>query len=79
MRCLPILLATVISLGSQSASGQAVGSPAAPSIRLTYVDSRPMLNVTLRAGERTYYCHLLIDLSFPQALLLHSNAAHLLP
>lgn len=42
---------------------------------LRYVDGRPMLLVTLRAGERTYPCHLLVDLSARIPLLLHANAA----
>ncbi len=34
-----------------------------------------MLRVTLRAGEKIYFCHLLIDLSRTDPLFLHANAA----
>ena len=42
---------------------------------IRWVDSRPMLHATLRAGEKSYICHLLLDLSLRQPLLLHRNAA----
>lgn len=50
----------------------ALGADEAP---VLWVDSRPMLRVTLRAGEQVYYCHLLLDLSTQQGLYLHRNAA----
>lgn len=43
--------------------------------RLLWVDGRPMLRATLRAGDKVYYCHLLVDLSTSLTLLLHRNAA----
>lgn len=66
-------LAVVLALGPgvRELAGQA-DPPQAP---LNYADSRPMLRVTLRAGEKIYFCHLLIDLSYKLPLLLHSNAA----
>lgn len=43
--------------------------------KVRWVDGRPMLKATLRAGERVYYCHLLLDLSTARPLYLHRNAA----
>jgi hypothetical protein len=43
--------------------------------KVRWVDGRPMLRVTLRAGDNVYYCHLLIDLSTSLTLYLHRNAA----
>ncbi len=40
-----------------------------------FVDGRPMLRVTLRAGEASYPCHVLIDLTRREPLHLHDNAA----
>ena len=50
-------------------------SPAAQKAPVNWVDGRPMLRVTLRAGEKIYFCHLLIDLSRTEPLFLHANAA----
>ena len=40
-----------------------------------WVDGRPMVRVTLRAGEKVYFCHLLVDLATTLELYLHRNAA----
>lgn len=40
-----------------------------------WVDGRPMVRVTLRAGEKVYFCHLLVDLATSLELYLHRNAA----
>ncbi len=42
---------------------------------ILFVDDRPMLKATLKAGEKVYYCHLLLDLSLAEPLVLHRNAA----
>lgn len=39
-----------------------------------WVAGRPMLRATLQAGERVYFCHLLLDLSARRGLFLHENA-----
>jgi hypothetical protein len=43
--------------------------------KILWVDGRPMLRATLRAGDKVYYCHLLVDLSTSLTLYLHRNAA----
>lgn len=48
---------------------------AAQEAPLRFVDGRPVVLVTLRAGENAYPCHLLVDLSRREPLFLHSNAA----
>jgi hypothetical protein len=53
--------------------GQASGL-GADEARVRWVDGRPMLRVTLRAGDKVYYCHLLLDLSTGRSLYLHRNA-----
>jgi tetratricopeptide (TPR) repeat protein len=39
------------------------------------LDGRPLLLCTLRAGDKVYTCHLLVDLAARTPLILHSNAA----
>src|SRR5690606_15694124 len=51
---------------------QVVDADEAP---VRWVDGRPMLRATLRAGEKLYFCHLLLDLTTKDALFLHRNAA----
>ncbi|MFO1054684.1 MAG: hypothetical protein U1F36_20875 [Planctomycetota bacterium] len=50
----------------------------AQSTTLRYVDDLPVVQATLRAGENSYPCHLLIDLSRSEPLFLHANAAQAL-
>ncbi|GAB4140526.1 MAG: hypothetical protein Fur0037_07040 [Planctomycetota bacterium] len=59
---------------SQSALAQ-VASLGNDEARVLWVDGRPMLRATLRAGEKVYFCHLLLDLAAKQGLFLHANAA----
>jgi len=42
--------------------------------KVRWVEGRPMLRATLRAGDKVYYCHLLLDLSTGRGLYLHRNA-----
>lgn len=45
------------------------------STALHHVEGRPVIRVQLRAGERSYPCHLLVDLNLRTPLFLHNNAA----
>ena len=56
----------------------AVAKLPAQATQLRYVDDRPVVSVTLRAGENAYPCHLLVDLARSEALFLHGNAAQAL-
>lgn len=68
--------ALVVFAASLLTLGAAVpAQTTAPECQVEWVGSRPMVRAKLRAGDKTYLCHLLIDLAFPQALLLHRNAA----
>ena len=53
-------------------------APRAQSTTLRYVADLPVVQVTLRAGENSYPCHLLVDLARTEALFLHGNAAQAL-
>jgi tetratricopeptide (TPR) repeat protein len=44
-------------------------------VDVRWVAGRPLLLGTLHAGRTTYQCHLLLDFSLGQELLLHRNAA----
>ena len=46
--------------------------------QVRWVDGRPMLLATLRAEDRVYLCHLLLDLGATEPLFLHRNAASVL-
>jgi hypothetical protein len=68
-------------LGSMAAMKAQESRPAglvADETPVRWVDGRPMVKVTLRAGDKVYYCHLLLDLGTKQGLLLHGNAASVL-
>lgn len=65
-------IAFVALFGSIQAQDGALGADEA---KVRWVDGRPMLRVTLRAGDKVYYCHLLVDLSTSMPLYLHRNAA----
>lgn len=67
-----VACAFVALLSPLRAQDAALGADEA---KVRWVDGRPMLKVTLRAGDKLYYCHLLIDLSTPRPLFLHKNAA----
>lgn len=54
-------------------SAQTVVGPDEAAVR--WVDGRPMLRVTLRADDKVYFCHLLLDLATNEPLYLHRNAA----
>ena len=68
---------TSISGSIRAQEGAAAGAAAlgADEAKLRWVDGRPMLRVTLRAGDKVYYCHLLVDLATTRPLFLHRNAA----
>lgn len=70
--CWLFFLATLLSATLATAQAAAMG-PDQAAVR--WVDGRPMLRVTLRAGDRVYYCHLLLDLAAETPLFLHANAA----
>lgn len=72
LRLLLVLLPFAACLGTAMAQDAALG-PDETQVR--WVEGRPMLRVTLRAGEKVYYCHLLLDLATSQGLYLHRNAA----
>ena len=67
------LLPTIVFLSALLAP-----TPLCQSTTLRYVDDLPVVQVTLRAGESSYPCHLLVDLSRTEPLFLHSNAAQAL-
>ncbi|MBK8099876.1 MAG: hypothetical protein IPK26_22470 [Planctomycetes bacterium] len=69
---LPSLLLFVPAL-APVLSAQAVVGPDEAAVR--WVDGRPMLRVTLRADDKVYFCHLLLDLATTAPLYLHRNAA----
>ncbi len=71
-RAAALLIALACVVPSAPAQDAALGRDEA---KLLWVDGRPMLRVTLRAGDKVYYCHLLVDLSTSSTLLLHRNAA----
>ena len=56
---------------SVRAQAAAMGADEAP---VRWVDGRPMLKATLRAGDKIYYCNLLLDLAATAPLFLHENA-----
>ncbi|MBL8724610.1 MAG: hypothetical protein JNK49_11215 [Planctomycetes bacterium] len=74
LRCfLPAFVAAAACVGpALPAQDAALGADEA---KVRWVDGRPMLKVTLRAGDRVYYCHLLVDLATSRPLYLHRNAA----
>ncbi|MBM4060571.1 MAG: hypothetical protein FJ265_05680 [Planctomycetes bacterium] len=65
-------LALAALLAPARAQDSALGADEA---KLRWVDGRPMLRATLRAGDKVYYCHLLLDLATTRGLFLHRNAA----
>ena len=64
-----MLRAAAVLLTALSATVPAQDAP------VRFVDGRPMLRVTLRAGEASYPCHVLVDLTRREPLHLHDNAA----
>lgn len=64
-----MLRAAAVLLTALSATASAQEAP------VRFVDGRPMLRVTLRAGEASYPCHVLVDLTRREPLHLHDNAA----
>lgn len=66
------LLLVGASVAPAAAQAAAMGQDEAP---VRWVDGRPMLKATLRAGEKVYFCNLLLDLQTSQGLFLHRNAA----
>lgn len=69
--CASLLLA-VAAPQFATAQAAALGADEAP---VRWVDGRPMLKVTLRAGDKVYFCNLLLDLNTVEPLFLHANAA----
>jgi hypothetical protein len=70
-------LALVLALAGAGAARAQVDL-AEGEAHLRWAAGRPMVRATLRAGEKVYICHLLIDLGETGALVLHRNAASVL-
>jgi hypothetical protein len=77
LRCLAATYAFAMLAAPSFAQdgGRSDGALGKDEAKVRWVDGRPMLRVTLRAGDNVYYCHLLIDLSTSLSLYLHRNAA----
>lgn len=71
--CAVAALATLGAADSLRAQ-QPASAPGVLEAPVRWVDGRPMVRVTLRAGEKVYYCHLLVDLATSLELYLHRNA-----
>lgn len=67
--------ARAMILARSLAAAALAGVLAAQEAPLKFVDGRPVVLVTLRAGDAIYPCHLLVDLARREPLFLHSNAA----
>ncbi len=74
---LPIAEVAAQQSANTQVAGEEDAGPVLPVSKapLNYIGGRPMLRVTLRAGEKIYFCHLLVNLAQDTALILHPNAA----
>ncbi|MBL8898615.1 MAG: hypothetical protein JNM84_13345 [Planctomycetes bacterium] len=70
-----LLLASAIASSSSSSAQIDLADGEA---HLRWAAGRPMVRATLRAGEKIYICHLLVDLAEVGTLVLHRNAASVL-
>jgi hypothetical protein len=75
MSCRAANVALACWLAAAAVGPRAQAALGGDEAKVLWVGGRPLLRATLRAGEKVYYGHLLLDLATTRELYLHRNAA----